>query len=71
MNKKLAIILVNWNQYELTKSCIMSIFNCSYQNFKVIVVDNCSKDIVSAGLRPPALIVIGEIVNFRNKLDWF
>ena len=44
MNKKLAIILVNWNQYELTKSCIMSIFNCSYQNFKIIVVDNCSKD---------------------------
>jgi len=44
MNKELAIILVNWNQYELTKSCIYSIFNCSYQNFKIIVVDNCSKD---------------------------
>ena len=38
MNKELAIILVNWNQYELTKSCIDSIFNCSYQNFKIVSV---------------------------------
>lgn len=44
MNKELAIILVNWNQYELTSSCIESIMNCSYQKFKIIVVDNYSKD---------------------------
>ena len=44
MNKELAIILVNWNQYELTNSCVKSILNCSYKNFKIILVDNCSKD---------------------------
>lgn len=44
MNKRLAIILVNWNQYELTKSCINSIFNCSYKNFTIIVIDNFSND---------------------------
>ena len=44
MNKELAIILINWNQYELTNSCIKSILNCSYKKFKIILVDNCSKD---------------------------
>ncbi len=44
MKNTLAIILVNWNQYELTKSCIQSILNCSFKNLQIIVVDNCSKD---------------------------
>ena len=49
------------------------IYKATMRDQKVVIttLDNCSKDIVSAGLRPPALIVIGEIVNFRNKLDWF
>ena len=44
IKNKLAIILVNWNQYELTRSCILSILNCDYKNLKIIVVDNNSED---------------------------
>ena len=44
MKNKLAIILVNWNQYELTRSCILSILNCFYKNLKIILVDNNSND---------------------------
>ena len=49
------------------------IYKATMRDQKVVIttLDNCSKDIASAGLRPPALIVIGEIVNFRNELDWF
>ncbi len=39
-----AIILVNWNGYELTKICIHSIFNIHYKNYRIILVDNASED---------------------------
>ena len=44
LNKKIAIIIVNWNQYELTKACLISLQNCNYKNYKVILVDNASRD---------------------------
>ena len=40
----IAVILVNWNQYELTRSCIISILNCSFQDFEIFLVDNASED---------------------------
>ena len=43
-NKKLAIIIVNWNQFNLTHDCIISLKNCDYGNFKIILVDNASED---------------------------
>lgn len=44
MNNKLAIILVNWNQYALTRACINSIIGCNYKKLKIILVDNNSHD---------------------------
>ena len=44
MKKKIienvAIIIVNWKQYELTKKCIESIYNSNAINFNIILVDN-------------------------------
>ena len=40
----IAVILVNWNQYELTRNCIISILNCSFQDFEIFLVDNASED---------------------------
>ena len=40
----IAIILVNWNGFEYTKSCILSLLNCHYENYKIILVDNNSSD---------------------------
>ena len=40
----LAVILVNWNQYDLTRACIISLLECTYQDFEIFLVDNDSND---------------------------
>ena len=44
MSKKLAIIIVNWNSYDLTHDTLVSLSNTTYTNYNIIVVDNCSED---------------------------
>jgi hypothetical protein len=44
MNTKLAIILVNYKNPDITIDCINSIRKSSYKNYEIIVVDNASKD---------------------------
>jgi GT2 family glycosyltransferase len=44
MSKKLAIILVNWNSYELTNDTLQSLYQTSYQDYDIICVDNASTD---------------------------
>lgn len=38
------IILVNWNGWTDTVECIASLSGLQYNNYKVLVVDNCSSD---------------------------
>ena len=44
MEKKVAIILLNWNSYEHTANCIESLSAVRPTNFDIIVVDNGSTD---------------------------
>ena len=44
MSNKLAIILVNWNSFELTKDTLESLQQTTYTNYDCIVVDNGSAD---------------------------
>ena len=44
MNKKVAIILVNWNSLQYTIDCIESLEQVTYRDFDMIVVDNGSTD---------------------------
>ncbi|MBL0882573.1 MAG: glycosyltransferase [Chitinophagaceae bacterium] len=39
-----AIILVNWNSFQVTNDCIDSLKKIHYNNYTIIVVDNGSKD---------------------------
>ena len=39
-NPKIAIVIINWKRYDLTRNCIDSISKSSYQNFKIILIDN-------------------------------
>ncbi len=39
-----AVILINWNNYEDSKKCLISLQKCTYDNFLPIVVDNFSQD---------------------------
>ena len=42
--KDIYIIILNYNQKYLTTECINSILNSTYVNYKILVVDNGSKD---------------------------
>jgi GT2 family glycosyltransferase len=44
MQKKLAIVLINWNSFELTKDTLESVQKTTYNNYDCIVVDNGSVD---------------------------
>lgn len=40
----LAIVIVNWNSFEVTANCLNSLRKVNYKHYEVIVVDNGSKD---------------------------
>lgn len=42
--KKVAIILINWNSYSLVAGCIASLGEMYYNDYDIIVVDNASAD---------------------------
>ena len=44
MGAEVAVIIVNWNGWRDTTECIHSLKNLDYDNFRIIVVDNCSSD---------------------------
>lgn len=44
MSSKVSIIILNWNGHEDTLECLESLYQISYPDFNVIVVDNASKD---------------------------
>jgi hypothetical protein len=44
MSKQLAIVLVNWNSFELTKDTLESLQQTTYTNYDCIIVDNGSVD---------------------------
>jgi len=39
-----AIIIINWNGFALTKICIESLFKSTYNNYQVVLIDNASAD---------------------------
>jgi len=52
------IIIVNYNNFLFTNSCVKSILNSSFKNFKIIIVDNNSTD-----------DSIKKIKDLKNKLS--
>lgn len=44
MSKKVAVILINWNSFDLTRDTLDSLQKVTYADFDVIVVDNGSTD---------------------------
>ncbi len=41
---KVYILILNWNGWKDTLSCLESIFNCTYSNFQILIIDNASTD---------------------------
>jgi hypothetical protein len=44
VHKKLAIVIINWNSFELTRDTLTSLLRTNYKNYDCIVVDNGSDD---------------------------
>lgn len=41
---KVFIVILNFNAFNDTKECLNSLKNIDYNNYEIIVIDNCSKD---------------------------
>jgi GT2 family glycosyltransferase len=41
---RVSIIILNWNSYEVTLDCLLSLRKMDYRNFEVVLVDNGSVD---------------------------
>lgn len=65
MQKKLAIVLVNWNSFDLTKDTLESLSHTTYTNYDCIVVDNGSEDGSGLALKQafPNCILIQSDIN--------
>jgi len=44
MNPKVSIIILNWNGWKDTIECLESLYQITYPNYDVILVDNGSED---------------------------
>ena len=44
MQPKVSIILVNYNQAEVTRDCLHSLNRISYPNYEILLVDNASNN---------------------------
>jgi len=55
---KTAAAVIRWGTY-------------AHQRTVTGTVETIADDVKRAGLRPPGLIVIGEVVRLRERLDWF
>ena len=60
MQKKLAIVIINWNSFDLTSDTLVSLSSTSYKNYDIIVVDNFSTDNSAAQLEKdfPSIILL-------------
>ena len=63
---KIAIIIVNWNGKHLLEECLSSVENQDYDNYKIIFVDNGSKD-KSVEFEFPTKI--DDVVDLNSILD--
>lgn len=63
--KKLAIIIINWNSFELTTDTLSALERCTFSDFDVILVDNGSTDGSKQKLEAdfPAIIHLSSPVN--------
>lgn len=63
--KKTAIILVNWNSFDYTRECILSLQQIPVKDFDIIVVDNGSEDRSGTSLKEnfPDIILIESETN--------
>jgi GT2 family glycosyltransferase len=69
MNPKVAIIILNWNGWEDTIECLESLYQITYPNYEVIVVDNNSQNESIEKIKEYAEGKIEVVSNFFEYYD--
>jgi len=54
-----------------TPSAVVEHGTTPLQRVVTAPVQHLPQHVAEAGLRPPAVIVIGEVVRFRDRIHWF
>lgn len=62
-DKRVAVIIVVWNNYPDTRECLLSLAKVNYHNYEIIVVDNGSTD--DSGVRIKEYFP--DVIVIRNK----
>ncbi len=66
VEKRIAVVLVNWNAATMTLNCIESLYKTEYQHLSIVVVDNGSQD-DSVGLIRRTCSSVVLIQNDQNR----
>lgn len=72
--ENLANICNNLIQYGKSKSTPVAVIASGTTSRQQVVtgkLDNIMELVLNAGIKPPAVTVIGEVVNLRERLNWF
>lgn len=64
-NPKIAIIVINWNGFDDTVECLKSLKKLDYNNFKIVLVDNNSKNNQGSKLKE----IFPDIHLIKNKIN--
>jgi FkbM family methyltransferase len=63
---RVAIVILNWQEWEVTIQCLNALIKLDYNNFHIVIVDNGSKDCSCTMLEE---WVIANQVNYNNESD--
>ena len=67
---KISKQLIEAGRSEIEPVAIICKATMPNQQVLISNLQNCAGDVLTSDLIPPALIVVGEIVNFREQLNW-
>ncbi|MEW6235042.1 MAG: uroporphyrinogen-III C-methyltransferase [Candidatus Omnitrophota bacterium] len=69
--RKIAAELVRGGKPASTPAAVIRWGTCTYQKTVTGTLETIADRVERAGLRPPALVVVGEVVRMRETLNWF
>lgn len=62
----ISIVVLVWNQYEVTVDCIQSLLRLNYPNYRILIVDNHSEELISEKLVKEFGSQIDTLINEAN-----
>lgn len=69
--RSIADELIRYGKSPQTPSAVIRWGTCAHQETITGTLETIADQVKQTGMRPPGLIVIGEVVRLREKLQWF